>query len=113
MLRRGSGTGQGLRSDRVGTFGPITRAAPGRRVKASDRALGRHSPCEAKEPAMSTTHHEPRTEPVVIVGVDGSADSNKAVDWAARYAQRSGNELVLMSAWRYYDPYGVGLGATD
>lgn len=42
----------------------------------------------------------------VIVGVDGSASSAAALDWAARYAEATGTELVAVLAWHY--PSAVG-----
>ncbi|RNI17233.1 universal stress protein [Flexivirga caeni] len=46
---------------------------------------------------MSTTR-----QPAVIVGVDGSENSAKAVDWAAKQAQMTGNDLVLVAVWAPY-----------
>jgi nucleotide-binding universal stress UspA family protein len=34
----------------------------------------------------------------IVVGVDGSADSRRAVDWAARYAEQSGARVVAVHA---------------
>ena len=58
---------------------------------------------------MSTTTHSPRPEPIVIVGVDGSKASDKAVDWAARYAANAGRNLALVTAWRFYDVYAAAM----
>lgn len=35
----------------------------------------------------------------IVVGVDGSAPSNQAVEWAAKQAALTGSALVLVAAW--------------
>jgi nucleotide-binding universal stress UspA family protein len=45
---------------------------------------------------------------LVIVGVDGSAESVEALRWAARYARASGAEVHAVRAWHY--PSAVGPG---
>jgi nucleotide-binding universal stress UspA family protein len=48
----------------------------------------------------------------VVVGVDGSADSRRALGWAARQAELQHLPLVAITAWHYPAPVGVtGLGA--
>ncbi|GAB3490616.1 universal stress protein [Flexivirga lutea] len=42
----------------------------------------------------------------VVVGVDGSADGDKAVLWAADYAEQIGADLVLVTAWQWPSSYG-------
>lgn len=46
----------------------------------------------------------------VVVGVDGSADSEKAVRWAADYAELTGAGLLLVTAWQWPSSYGVPVG---
>ena len=45
----------------------------------------------------------------VVVGVDGSPDSEKALAWAEDYATRTGADLVLVTAWQWPTSYGVPL----
>lgn len=42
----------------------------------------------------------------VVVGVDGSAESNTALAWAARYAEATGATVRAVLAWHY--PGAVG-----
>ena len=35
----------------------------------------------------------------VVVGVDGSAESLAALEWAAEYCERFGRQLTVMAAW--------------
>lgn len=44
---------------------------------------------------------------VVVVGVDGSPDSESAVRWADRYAQATGASLRLVTAWALPRSYGI------
>ena len=43
----------------------------------------------------------------VVVGVDGSPDSEVAVHWAERYAELAGADLTLVTAWHWPTSYGV------
>ena len=45
---------------------------------------------------------------VVVVGVDGSAESAAALAWAARYAKAAGASIRAVRAWHY--PGAVGTG---
>lgn len=49
---------------------------------------------------------DPGRKDLVVVGVDGSPASAKALDWAARYAQASGATVRAVLAWHY--PAAVG-----
>lgn len=51
--------------------------------------------------STSTLHR-----PLVVVGVDGSAVSDLAVDWAAEYVAQTGGTLDVVSAWCYPTAYG-------
>jgi nucleotide-binding universal stress UspA family protein len=44
--------------------------------------------------------------PVVVVGVDGSANADAAVQWAQRYAESTGARLRLVVAWEWPLSYG-------
>ena len=43
----------------------------------------------------------------VVVGVDGSACSKAAIDWAVEYAGETGRPLVLVTAWQWPMSYGI------
>jgi nucleotide-binding universal stress UspA family protein len=45
----------------------------------------------------------------VIVGVDGSSESEQALRWAADFAESSGARLVVITAWDY--PATIGWAA--
>ncbi|MQM26178.1 universal stress protein [Glycomyces albidus] len=46
----------------------------------------------------------------LVVGVDGSASSNRALAWALAYAEELHLEVTAVHAWQY--PYAYGSGAT-
>lgn len=52
---------------------------------------------------------EQETAARIVVGVDGSSQSDKAVAWAAAQAQLTGANLELVTAWTYPMSYGVSL----
>lgn len=43
----------------------------------------------------------------IVVGIDGSAFSRKALAWADRYAASTGADLTLVIAWHWPSSYGV------
>lgn len=45
--------------------------------------------------------------PVVVVGVDGSPCSDDATQWAASYAEATGGQLHLVTAWSWPKMYGL------
>jgi nucleotide-binding universal stress UspA family protein len=45
----------------------------------------------------------------VVVGVDGSANSLAALNWAARYAETTGALLEAITTWEWPNTYGVAL----
>jgi len=55
---------------------------------------------------MTTASAAPR----VIVGVDGSAESAAALEWAARYAAAMGASITAVLAW-HYPPAGLAPAA--
>jgi nucleotide-binding universal stress UspA family protein len=50
---------------------------------------------------------ESGTRPVVVAGIDGSAESIAALGWASRYAAATGGTLRAVLAWHY--PSAAGL----
>jgi nucleotide-binding universal stress UspA family protein len=47
------------------------------------------------------TAPDSRSQPHVIVGVDGSPESIEALAWAARYAAATGAKITAVHAWHY------------
>jgi nucleotide-binding universal stress UspA family protein len=52
-------------------------------------------------------------EPRIVVGVDGSPQSRRALVWAARFAQATGAVLQAVSAWHFPTSYGWSYVAED
>lgn len=46
-------------------------------------------------------------KPVIVVGVDGSELSAKALAWAENYAGATGAQLRLVTAWQWATAYGA------
>ena len=53
----------------------------------------------------------PTAERRIVVGVDGSAPSQRALDWAVAEAQRTGDSLHLVTAWMF--PMALGYAFTS
>jgi nucleotide-binding universal stress UspA family protein len=45
--------------------------------------------------------------PLIVVGVDGSAQGAKALDWAVEQARATGGTLELLIAWAWPVMYGL------
>ena len=56
------------------------------------------------------THPQPGS---IVVGVDGSPYSDRAVAWAGRYAGLTGAHVTLVTAWHWPMSYGVPLALED
>lgn len=67
---------------------------------STPRDVVRHSPCPVVVVRGAASRGRPDR---VLVGVDGSATSDKALLWAADEADRHGVDLVIVHGWRY--PY--------
>lgn len=52
-------------------------------------------------------------EPRIVVGVDGSEQSRRALVWAARIAEATGAELTAVTAWHRPVSYGWSYAADD
>lgn len=50
--------------------------------------------------------------PLVVVGVDGSAEAQAAAGWAAEYVKGTGGSLELVTAWHWPVAYGYPMSAT-
>jgi nucleotide-binding universal stress UspA family protein len=76
---------------------------------STPRQLVRHSPCPVAVVRGSASRGRPDR---VVVGVDGSASSTAALEWAGDEADRHRVPLVLVHAWSY--PYSeVAVGSTQ
>ena len=53
------------------------------------------------------------TVPVVVVGADGSANADAAVQWAQSYAESTGAVLRLVVAWDWPMSYGYPMVFDD
>jgi nucleotide-binding universal stress UspA family protein len=49
----------------------------------------------------------------IVVGVDGSAVSGGALEWAAQQAERTGSTLEIVMAWNWPGTYGWNLPLSD
>jgi len=49
------------------------------------------------------------TRPLIVVGVDGSPQSHKAVAWGVEQAKKTGGTLELLIAWARPVSYGLPL----
>jgi nucleotide-binding universal stress UspA family protein len=59
----------------------------------------------------ATTQSDNR--PVVVVGIDGSADSDIGLRWAERYAKATGSRLELVTSWENPLGYGTAYSMPD
>ena len=59
---------------------------------------------------MTSTESNP---PRVVVGYDGSASSNKALELAARQAELTGAILEVVTAWEWPTTYGAPLSLPE
>lgn len=51
--------------------------------------------------------------PLIVVGVDGSELSKKALEWALAHAERTGGRLKAVVAWHYPVMYGASPMISD
>lgn len=49
----------------------------------------------------------PDEKKVVVVGIDGSAPGVRALQWATDFADRTGADLLLATAWQWPMSYGA------
>lgn len=53
------------------------------------------------------------TQPVIVVGIDGSAASGQALQWAAKQAQYSAGEVHAVIGWQPPSSYGYYFDYSD
>lgn len=58
------------------------------------------STSRAPEPGQPSSHR-------IVVGVDGSDSSRRALDWAADQAQLTGSQLYVITAWHWPAMFGA------
>lgn len=58
------------------------------------------------QPPPGTADPTARDTRPIVVGVDGSSSSRKALAWAVRQARLSGQPLVAVAAWEFPAGYG-------
>jgi nucleotide-binding universal stress UspA family protein len=62
---------------------------------------------------MKTTGMQTTGIPTVVVAVDGSAASNRALVWADAYARATGAGLKLVTCWQTFSGYGPYIAFPD
>jgi len=93
--------GNGLQPDDLVVVGASshTRAAAFW-LGSTPRSLVRHSPCPVAVVRGPASRGRPQR---VVVGIDGSPASQRALEWAGDEADRQGCELIVVHGWTY--PY--------
>lgn len=76
-----------------------------------------HAPCPVVVVPPPTVRHPDETMNVIVVGVDGSKNSNAALRWAAKRAQTTGQQIHAVYGWQYppimYATAGTGVSFED
>jgi nucleotide-binding universal stress UspA family protein len=49
----------------------------------------------------------------IVVGIDGSSSSTKALEWAARQSELTGATLEVVTSWEWPNTYGAPLAVPD
>src|SRR6516165_1849579 len=70
------------------------------------RRAGRRAVARARGRRQTAMSGERSGQELVVVGVDGSAESVRALGWAARYATATGARVQAVRAWHYPDVAG-------
>jgi len=55
----------------------------------------------------------PAAQQRIVVGIDGSEHSRRALRWALRQARLSGASVDMVTAWRYPASYGLAVIGAD
>jgi|SRR5271157_3786395 len=64
-------------------------------------------------PGQEEAASEPAGKGRIVVGVDGSDSSVRALDWAARQAERTGDVLEVITTWEWPAYYGWTAGPPE
>ena len=64
-------------------------------------------PTEPTEPTTSQSTSQETARGRIVVGVDGSESSKKALRWAARLAASDGSRIEAVTAWDYPPPFNA------
>jgi nucleotide-binding universal stress UspA family protein len=71
--------------------------------------VARYAPCSV---VITNKRQEWQPTKTIVVGVDGSADGDAALVWAANDARRTGSALHVVHAWDFPDMPAGSLGGT-
>jgi nucleotide-binding universal stress UspA family protein len=91
-----------LRADLIVVGARSARPMDRRLLGSVSRSVAEDAPC----PVAVVPADLSDTDGPVVVGVDGSEDARRALEWAAVAAQRSSSEVVLVHG---FGPYGAEL----
>lgn len=68
------------------------------------------TPTDTTAAASTGTGAGGTRRPLVLVGIDGSEESEKALRWAIALAELNGGELKVVTTWHEPTPYGAAAG---
>ncbi len=71
--------------------------------------VARYAPCSV---VVTSKEMQWEAKPVIVVGIDGSADGDAALIWAAAEARRTGSALHVVHAWEYPEVPAGSLAGT-
>lgn len=91
-----------LRSDLIVVGARSARPLDRRLLGSVSRSVAEDAPCAVAVVPADLSH----TEGPIVVGVDGSDDARRALEWAAAAAKRSSSDVVLVHG---FGPYGAEL----
>jgi nucleotide-binding universal stress UspA family protein len=106
-------TRQGLSASEAAAVGPLARDEGPRRSTAIFAELQSARGWRGRLVLMERSGD---VRERVVVGVDGSPASLRALDWAVRYAERTGASIKAVHAWQIPTTYGAPvavLGSED
>lgn len=83
------------------------RRRPGLPLGSTTGKVASHAACPVTVVPSPITPTAGRDEGRILVGVDGSALSSRALEWAARQAALTGWSLVVLMAWEWAPTYAM------
>lgn len=83
------------------------RRRPGLPLGSTTAKIASHATCPVTVVPSPLAHPLRREGGRILVGVDGSALSSRALDWAARQAALTGWSLVVLMAWEWAPTYAM------